>query len=331
MATAKQMAALIRSFTEGDEAHFYRVALQVAAAEARKGHDNVARELRDLVEAARASGPAKGRQRPPVPLGQPRGELGAILRCTYPKERLRDLVLAPEIHASLDRFLREHRQGDALRAHGLTPRRKLLLAGPPGTGKTLTARTIAAELQLPLFAVRLETLITRFLGETAAKLRLVFDAMSETRGVYLFDEFDALGAERATANDVGEMRRVLNSFLQFLEEDDSESVIIAATNHCGLLDRALFRRFESVLRYDIPKGKLVARMFQSALASFQTGAVNFNAVATDAEGLSQADIVGACEEAAKNMILDGRGSLATEDLLQAIALRKAAHSDWAKE
>lgn len=329
MATAKQMAALIRSFTEGDEAQFYRVALQVAAAEARKGHDNVARELRDLVEQARAEG--RGRPRSPVPLGQPRGELGAILRCTYPKQRLRDMVLAPEVHASLDRFLREHRRGEALHAHGLSPRRKLLLAGPPGTGKTLTARTIAAELQLPLLAIRLETLITRFLGETAAKLRLVFDAMADTRGVYLFDEFDALGAERAAANDVGEMRRVLNSFLQFLEEDDSESVIIAATNHRGLLDRALFRRFDSVLRYELPTEGLVRKMFGVALASFRTDGVDFDVVVRDAQGLSQADIVGACEEAAKNMILDGRDELNTADLVQAVTIRKAAHAEWAGE
>ena len=113
--------------------------------------------------------------------------------------------------------------------HGLSPRRKLLLVGPPGTGKTLTASVLAGELGLPLLEVRLDGLITRFMGETAAKLRQIFDATDQTRGVYFFDEFDAIGSERAIANDVGEIRRVLNSFLQMIEQDRSHSMVIAAT------------------------------------------------------------------------------------------------------
>jgi len=99
-------------------------------------------------------------------------------------------------------------------AHGLSPRRKLLLVGPPGTGKTLSASVLASELGIPLFQVRLDGLITKFMGETAAKLRQIFDATSQTRGIYFFDEFDAIGSQRGLTNDVGEIRRVLNSFLQ---------------------------------------------------------------------------------------------------------------------
>ena len=325
MATAKQITALVRSFTDRDDAQFYRVILQVAAAEARKGHTNVARELRDLVDDARSKKSAVDRRAGPVPMSQPKGELAGLLRCSYPEVRLQDLVLAERLRGSLTRLLREHRQAHDLRAHGLRPRRKLLLAGPPGTGKTMTAQAIAGELRLPLLSVRLETLITRFLGETAAKLRLVFDAMSETRGVYLFDEFDALGSQRATPNDVGEIRRVLNSFLQFIEEDHSDSLVVAATNHVGLLDRALFRRFDSVLRYERPDEKLVGQMLRMALANFPTEGVDFKKASTEAIGLSQADIVGACEEAAKDMILDSRTSLDTEHLVEAIHVRRHAH------
>lgn len=326
MATAKQITALVRSFNDRDDAQFFRVVLQVAAAEARKGHSEVARQLRELVDEARQRKTAVDRKRGPVLLGQPKGELAELLRCTYPDVRLQDLVLDEQLRASLERLLKEHRQAHELRAYGLRPRRRLLLVGPPGTGKTMTANAIAGELHLPLLAVRLDTLITRFLGETAAKLRLVFDAMLETRGVYLFDEFDALGAQRATQNDVGEIRRVLNSFLQFIEEDNSESLVVAATNHMSLLDRALFRRFDSVLRYERPEERLIDQMLQVALANFPTSDVDFQIARREAVGLSQADIVGACEEAAKDMILDSRNTLDTEHLVEAIRVRRHAHA-----
>ena len=116
----------------------------------------------------------------------------------------------------------EYRNQDKLREHGLSARRKLLLVGPPGCGKTMTASALAGEFKLPLFSVQLHGLITKFMGETAAKLHVIFAAMTQTRGVYFFDEFDAIGADRGNRNDVGEIRRVLNSFLQFLEQDDSE-------------------------------------------------------------------------------------------------------------
>lgn len=325
MATAKQITALVRSFSDRDDAQFYRVVLQVAAAEARKGHAQVARELRELIDDARKRKSSIERMPGPVLLGQPKGELSELLRCHYPDIRLQDLVLAGPLRKSLDRLLKEHRQAHDLRAHGLQPRRKLLLAGPPGTGKTMTAHAIAGELRLPLLAVRLDTLITRFLGETAAKLRLVFDAMTETPGVYLFDEFDALGAQRATPNDVGEIRRVLNSFLQFIEEDDSDSVVVAATNHVELLDRALFRRFDSVLRYERPDEGLALQMLKMSLANFPTKSVDFEEAAREASGLAQADLLGACEEAAKDMILDARTELDTEHLVEAIRTRRHAH------
>ena len=104
------------------------------------------------------------------------------------------------------------------------------MIGPPGTGKTMSASALAGEFNLPLFEIRLDGLITKYMGETAAKLRLVFDAIAEMRGIYLFDEFDSIGAQRSMMNDVGEIRRVLNSFLQFIEQDKSDSLILAATN-----------------------------------------------------------------------------------------------------
>jgi AAA+ superfamily predicted ATPase len=124
--------------------------------------------------------------------------------------------------------------------------------GPPGTGKTLTASVLASELRLPLFVARFDSLITKFMGESASKLRVVFDALKTTRGVYLFDEFDSLGLQRGSQHDVAEMRRTLNMFLQLIEQDTSDSLIVAATNHGASLDVALFRRFDDVIRYQAP-------------------------------------------------------------------------------
>src|SRR6185436_12631352 len=197
MATADQLKALIRSYAEGDEQRFFAIAMQVAAQAARQGHTKFAQELRDLVDEARKRQKDSGGQRTrPVPLVQPRGELAGVLSATYPKSRLSDMALDESVGSRIDRLLLEQRQRARIQEHGLAPVRKLLLVGPPGTGKTMTAAVIAGELGLPLFTIQLHALITKYLGETAAKLRLIFDTIQETRGVYLFDEFDALGGKR---------------------------------------------------------------------------------------------------------------------------------------
>jgi len=326
MATAEQLKALLKSYGEGDEERFYAVAMQVAAHAARQGHGKLAQELRELVDQAKAKGPPRRGERAPVPVVQPRGELAGLLSVSYPKTRIADMVLEPTLRARLDRILLEQRQRDKLLTHGLSPRRKILLVGPPGTGKTLTARALAGELSQPLFAILLDGVITKFMGETAAKLRLVFDALQRTRGVYLFDEFDAIGSHRTSPNDVGEIRRVLNSFLQFLEQDESESLIIAATNHPDLLDRALFRRFDDVLEYSLPNDELAEQMLRARLSMLGTSGIDWPKVVEAARGLSYAEIVRACEDAAKDAVLSDRDEVATPGLLDALGARRGSQA-----
>ena len=237
-----------------------------------------------------------------------------------------DLVLQPDVRARLERVILEERQQDALRAHGFKPLRRLLLIGPPGTGKTMTASALAGDLHLPLFVIRLDGLITKFMGETAAKLRLVFDALSETRGVYLFDEVDALGGERARTNDVGEIRRVLNSFLQFLEMDAPESILVAASNHPQMLDRAMFRRFDAVIDYPLPTAEIAQAVIKNRLANVRLDRIAWAKVKSAADGLSHAEITIAAESAAKDVILSKRASVTTADLLAALTDRQARSS-----
>lgn len=327
MANAEQVKALIRSHADGDDARFYAIAMQVAAQAARSGHGKFAQELRKLIDELKARDRASelpGGPRP-VPLAQPRGELAGLLTAAYPKTRLADMALPEALRARLERVLEEHRQRDRLRAHGFAPMRKLLLVGRPGTGKTMTASALAGVLGLPLFSIQLDALITKYMGETAAKLRVVFDAAQSTRGVYLFDEFDALGSERGARNDVGEIRRVLNSFLQFLEQEDSDSLVVGATNHVQLLDRALFRRFDAVVEYCLPTAEIATRVMQSRLALLDTSAIDWAKAAKNADGLSHAEIAQACEQAAKNAILDHSTAVRQEDLVMSLGERRSTH------
>jgi SpoVK/Ycf46/Vps4 family AAA+-type ATPase len=329
MATAAHVKALIRSHADGDDARFYAIAMQVAAQAARSGRGKFAQELRELVDQVkeRAKSAPLLRGLKPVPLAQPRGELAGLLTVGYPKTRVSDVALTDTLRARLDRMLTEQRERDRLREHGFSPIRKLLLVGPPGTGKTLTAAALAGELGLPLFSIQLDGLITKYMGETAAKLRVVFDAIQSTRGVYFFDEFDALGGERSGKNDVGEIRRVPNSFLQFLEQDDSDSLVLGATNHVGLLDRALFRRFDAVLEYALPTAEIATRVMQGRLSLLDTSGVDWAAAAKDAEGLSHAEIAMACEHAAKNAILDHTTSVRGSELAIALRERRSHHNE----
>lgn len=262
MATASQVTTLIRAFTENDRERFMTTAIQLAAHEAKLGHGAVAYEIRQLVDTIKAQ-PATAKV---IAFKRTDSvEVGDLAICSHPEERLAEIILSQPLKAPLERILLEYRQRGKLQAHGLSPRRKTLLAGPPGTGKTMTARVLAGELHLPLFTLLMDKLVTKYMGETSAKLRQIFSCMTQHRGVYLFDEFDAIGGERSRNNDVGEMRRVLNTFLQLLEQDVSESLIVAATNEVSILDAALFRRFDDVLYYGNPDPTSVEQLLRNKL------------------------------------------------------------------
>ncbi len=319
MAIANHLKALLKSHADGDDERFYSIAMQLAAHEAKIGHGKLAEELRDLVDQAKARRglPPKGAAKT-VPIGRPRGELAGLLGVDYPKNRLGEMVLDEPLADQIKRIIREHRQAARLLSHGLSPRRKLLLMGPPGTGKTMTASILAGELGLPLFLVRLDGLITKYMGETAAKLRQVFDATDRTRGIYFFDEFDAIGSERGLSNDVGEVRRILNSFLQMIEQDESHSLIVAATNHPGILDHALLRRFDDILHYQLPDDEHIAAILKSRLGEKTVKELSWKGLVGKAKGLSYAELVRACNETLKEALMSERKAISEADIRQAI-------------
>jgi SpoVK/Ycf46/Vps4 family AAA+-type ATPase len=320
-ASGEHVKALVRSHAAGDDAAFYAVALQVAAKAARQGHGTLANDLKQVIDAAR-NRPVATKV---TAIARPRGDLADLVTAAFPDVALRDLVGPPQLKDTIARVLHEQRQRQALLEHGFAPAHRLLLEGPPGTGKTMTAAVIAHELALPLLTIRLDSLLSKYLGETASKLRAVFDAAASQRAVYLFDEFDALGGHRS-GNDVGEARRILNSFLIFLEQANAESIVVAATNHRSILDHALFRRFDVAIRYELPDGAQAAEVMKARLGPMGRG-IRWATVQASASGLSHAELVKAAETAAKQAILRGEKQVTADDLSGALQERRAAGSE----
>jgi SpoVK/Ycf46/Vps4 family AAA+-type ATPase len=318
MASSVQMKSLLNSHFIGDDEHFNTVALQIAATEARQGHQKFADEVKNLVNNAK-SGRLKKQT---IPFNRPNDELRGLLSVVYPEKRLSDIILTEPLQKKIGRILLEYRNIDRIEQHGLLPKRKLILIGPPGTGKTMTASILAGELGLPLFQVRLDGLISRYMGETASKLRLIFDSIENTLGVFFFDEFDAIGAERGLANDVGEARRILNSFLQMVEETRSNSLILAATNHPEILDNALFRRFDDALIYELPDNEHIESLLKDRLADYVTEISDWKPLSESASGLSYAEITHAANEVIKTAVMNSETKITTTSIKSALEDRQ---------
>jgi len=316
MATAEQLKTLIWSHFSNEQERFATIALQLAAHEAKQGHSVLAHEIRALVDKAKSA---------PARVARFNRELEDLVISAEPRGRLADLIVADDMRNRIKRILREYRQQEKLKKHGMGNRRKALLAGPPGTGKTMTAAVLAGELHLPLHTILMDKLVTKFMGETSAKLRQIFDVIRKRRGVYLFDEFDAIGAERGRENDVGEMRRVLNSFLQFIEQDKSDSLIVAATNNPRILDQALFRRFDDVLYYHLPTRDEIQQLMENRLGKFRGKKLSLETAIKEAVTLSHAEITQACDDAIKEAILADRKTVTATLLKKMLRERRLAY------
>ncbi len=322
MAAAEQIKSLIKSFSDGDDSRFYATAMQIAAAEARKGRQELAEELKKLIKDSKKSKLDVGNLKN-LPVNAAQKELNDLLEFTRPEDKLKDMVLNDKLKKIIIRILDEQKQIEKLRQHNLFPRKNLLLTGPPGCGKTMTAKVLSNELGIPLFVIRLDGLISRYMGESIAKLRLVFDTMKEFRAVYLFDEFDSIGTTRGQGNDVGEIKRVLNSFLLQIEKDESNSLIIAATNMPENLDEALFRRFDDIINYPLPTEKQIHQFYKRELTNKLSDTDNLLlTLAKKSIGLNFSDLERVCQDFLKNILIYGEEKSNLEFISEIINSRK---------
>jgi SpoVK/Ycf46/Vps4 family AAA+-type ATPase len=308
---------LLQSHAAGDETSFRKAALQLAASESNAGHVRVADEIRSIIAQMPAtSGAARGG--PVVDIATPRGDLADILEGGYRDERFRDIVLRNEIRALLKRIIVENRSRGRLERFGVSPRRRLLFHGAPGCGKTLAAAVLAGEMGLPLMTVRFDALFSRFLGATAVHLRAIFAEMPRRPGVYFFDEFDAVAKARGDSQDVGEMNRVVTSFLQLVDADVSGSLLVAATNHVELLDRAVFRRFDVIVPFEHPDRAQLVDLFCLRLGTVGLSADEAEHLADHVSGLSFADVARVCDDAIRTMALHDREQITEGDVIEAL-------------
>ncbi len=297
MATADQILSLIRNHLNNDDTQFRKVALQISAVEARSGHAIVARTIQELLNHKKTSLGT-------VRLVSKNKDIDDLLLQVDTYDDMTSLVLSQELKEKLDRVIKEYLKKETLSKYGLANRRKLLLYGASGTGKTMTASALAKEFNLPFFVVRTEKVVTKFMGETGQKLGRIFDFINEVPAVYLFDEFDAIGSQRGMDNEVGEQRRILNTFLQLLERDDSDSFIIAATNSIESIDKAMFRRFDDVIEYKLPDTEQRLALLREYLYTAKD--LDFSSAEPLFDGMSHAEIKMVCSDIFKESLLNDR-------------------------
>ena len=239
----------------------------------------------------------------------------------------RDIVLSDLAQSSLDEIIMEHNRADTLRSFGLQPAGKLLFCGPPGCGKTLAAEVIASALSMPLVVVRLDSVISSFLGETGSNLRKVFDYISKYSSVALFDEFDALTKDRGDSADHGELKRSVNAVLQMLDGYRGQSIIVATTNYESLLDKAVWRRFDEVIQFDPPTVEQIKRLLSIRLSGVRR---NFEPddtkIASLFKGMSHADIERVLRRAVKEMVLSGKEFLEKQHIDSGLARERRVNN-----
>jgi hypothetical protein len=316
---------LIAAHTRGDSAGFIEAARELVANERVKGHDELARDLERLIDQRdatlfserRALTPLGRRPADDIPRDKERGL--ALVEVRQPERQLGELVLEADLLTKLDRVVTENVRGEILRMHGLRPISRMLFCGPPGCGKTVTTEAIATTLGLPLVVVRFDAVVSSYLGETAANLRKIFDFIRGKPYVVLFDEFDAIGKSRSSLEEHGELKRVVSSFLQMLDEYSGQSLLVAATNYDGLLDPALWRRFDEVIVFERPQPKAVKEMLVRGFHQIGLSAtVRLDALAKRLQGQSHAAIERVIDDALKTTILRDDPDVSKESIYGAI-------------
>ncbi|PZM86030.1 MAG: ATP-binding protein [Candidatus Melainabacteria bacterium] len=315
MATGDQLKKLLAAYRDRDDSLFFRVAQGIISDETAANHHALARDLKKALGDQRRAGEL-------VLLPRDKGGV-SLLNLAQSDVSAERLVFSKSTADKIGRVLEEHKAAATLAAFGYFPKKKLLFWGPPGCGKTMTAYYLAHELGLQIGTVRLSSLISSYLGDTAQHLDAVFETANNTPMVLLLDEVDALGKSRDDPNDVGELKRVVNTLLQAMDRFTcKQSIVIAASNHEYMLDPALWRRFDDVVEFPLPAQFEIRTDLERLLNGVKLEGELSDAVEL-LDGFSFADIERIAIEAVKTMILEHRTYLVIDDLVSQIkAFRK---------
>lgn len=325
--TGELIRKMIYSHVKGDSTGFRSTAKEFVEEERRKNHHILARDIERLLQNGAPSSDLSGSlaligtHNNDVPRDKERGIL--LVEIKEPKRTLESLVLAQEIRKQLDLIVQENHKGEVLRTYGLRPISRVMFCGPPGCGKTVGAEAVAQALYLPIVLVRFDAVVSSYLGETAANLRKVFDFAKTRPMVILFDEFDAIGKHRTDEEEHGELKRVVNAFLQMLDSFRGETLIIAATNHQGLLDSALWRRFDEIVYFDRPNAAAIEVVLRRNTRQIGVASsISLSQYSSDLVGLSHADAERIALQAVKATILANQNVISPQVLQESIETQK---------
>ena len=313
----RHLKEIFRAFHARDELAFRRAAMEIIEEEQAKHHNVLARDLQKLLVAGGGSFDSGSTVIVPAPPKDREGEWD-LAEVREPHRLLEDLILNKGVCLALENVVEEIRQWPALDAAGLPRRQRLLLQGPPGCGKTTSAEAIAAELGRPLLIVRLDAVVSSYLGETASNLRRIFEYADQAPFVVLFDEFDALGRSRDDASEHGEMKRVVTAFLQMTDRYQGPSLLLAATNHPGLLDEALWRRFDEVLTFGLPTVHQLRQVLRLRLKGVAHSGLEIDRYASALKGRPHAAAEKLVVDARRNALLRDSAVVTAQDVHRAL-------------
>jgi SpoVK/Ycf46/Vps4 family AAA+-type ATPase len=322
MARGETLRKLFKSFSTNEREGFLAAAMEIIEEERNKNHLLLARDLEKLLQNGNgyikplAANPTPWHQFPEPPKDKDTGL--ALLDVKQFDLTWDHIVLSEKIFDILQEIVLENRKQDILAAYNLKPKNKLLFCGPPGCGKTQTAKILSSALGLPLVYVNLTAVFSSYLGQTATNLQKIFTYIEKGEWLVLFDEFDAIARDRDNLNEHGEVKRLVNSLLQLIDNATNQSIFVAATNHEKLLDSAVWRRFDEVIFFDNPTVEQRTALLSRYLSAIRYTAINLSTFADRLENATGADIERICSDAIKAVVLRGERSLTADDLEVAI-------------
>lgn len=317
----RELKQLFRAYRDGDELAFRRAAQTIIEEAEANQHMALARDLKRILVAGGAEALPDSVALPSPPLDR-EGEW-PLAEVHHSERYFADLVLRETTRTRLLDLVTEMRHTDELNKHGIPVRRRVLFYGPAGCGKSSAAYAVAAELGWPLVTVRLDAVISSYLGETASNLHRVFDYARTGSWVMLFDEFDALGRARDDPTELGEIKRVVSAFLQLMDNFGGTSLLLAATNHERMLDPALWRRFDEVLEFSRPTVPQIRQLLKLRLRSSGRGHVDLAKAASGLRGLPHAAVERVAWDARRFAVLEGSTEISDAHLARAVTAAKA--------